>query len=272
MVVDGKAIAAQLIAQTHLQATSLATFGVPTLAIITCDPTFETKKYLALKERKAVAAGVRVVVEELPADATTDAVVAAVAAACVSAPAVVVQLPLPAHIDREKVLSAVPATHDPDGFHYGAEEGACQSPVVVAIDEIARVYGVSFTDKAVVVVGAGRLVGKPAAHYAKTMGGKVTVVTKETSDLAAVLTTADIIITGAGQPGLVTPAMVKEGVVVFDAGTSEDGGVLRGDVAAAVANKASVFTPVPGGIGPVTVAALLRNTVALAARAWQRPR
>ncbi len=272
MVVDGKAIAARLLDETRSQAAALADFGVPTLAIITCDPTFETKKYLALKERKAAAAGVRVVVEELPVDATTEAVVGAVVAACASAPAVVVQLPLPAHIDREAVLAAIPSTHDPDGFRYGAADGACQSPVVVAIDEIARTYGVTFADKVVVVVGAGRLVGKPAAHYAEAMGGQVTVVTKETLDLSSVLSSADIVITGAGQPGLITPAMVKAGVVIFDAGTSEDGGVLRGDVAVEVADTASVFTPVPGGIGPVTVAALLQNTVTLAARAWQRPR
>jgi methylenetetrahydrofolate dehydrogenase (NADP+)/methenyltetrahydrofolate cyclohydrolase len=269
MVVDGKAIAERVLDEIRGQVTSLAQFGVPTLAIITGDPTFETQKYLALKQRKAAAVGVRVVVAELPPGATTEVAVAAVRSACQSAQGVVVQLPLPAQIDREAVLAAVPATHDPDGFRYGVEPLACLSPVVVAIDEIARTYGVTFADRAVVVVGAGRLVGKPAAHYAREAGGRVTVVTKGDVSIGALLATADIIITGAGQPGLITPAMVKEGVVIFDAGTSEDGGVLRGDVAAAVALKAAVFTPVPGGIGPVTVAALLRNTVSLAAQAWQ---
>ncbi len=271
MVVDGKAIATRLLDETRSQAASLASFGVPILAIITCDPTFETKKYLALKERKAAAAGVRVVVHELPKETTTEAAVAAVVVAVASAQSVVVQLPLPAHIDREAVLAAVPTSHDPDGFRYGSDEGACLSPVVVAIDEIARSYDVTFAERVVVVVGAGRLVGKPAAYYAATQGGRVTVVTKDTPDWKALLTTADSSITGGGQPGLITPELVKEGVVIFDAGTSEDGGVLRGDVAAAVADKAAVFTPVPGGIGPVTVAALLRNVVALAARAWQSP-
>lgn len=269
MIVDGKAIAAQLITQTRTEAQALASYGVPTLAIITCDPTFETKKYLALKERKAVAAGVQVLVQELPPDATTAMVVASVTSAVLTAQAVVVQLPLPAHIDRDTVLAAVPATHDPDGFRYGGDPVACQSPVVVAIAEIARAYGVTFAGKSVVVVGAGRLVGMPAAHFARAEGASVTVVTKDTENLEESLRGADIVITGAGQPGLITPAMVKDGVVIFDAGTSEDGGVLRGDVAAAVAEKALIFTPVPGGIGPVTVAALLHNTVTLAARAWQ---
>jgi methylenetetrahydrofolate dehydrogenase (NADP+)/methenyltetrahydrofolate cyclohydrolase len=269
MVVDGKAIAARLLDETRSYVTNVAQFGVPTLAIITSDPTFETKKYLALKQRKATVAGMRVVVVELPPGATTEVAVAAVQSACQSVQGVVVQLPLPAQIDREAVLAAVPATHDPDGFRYGVDPLACPSPVVVAIDEIARAYGVTFADRAVVVVGAGRLVGQPAAHYAREAGGRVTVVTKGDTAMAALLATADIIITGAGQPGLITPDMVKAGVVIFDAGTSEDGGVLRGDVAAAVAPKAAVFTPVPGGIGPVTVAALLRNTVRLAAQAWQ---
>jgi methylenetetrahydrofolate dehydrogenase (NADP+)/methenyltetrahydrofolate cyclohydrolase len=266
MIVDGKAIAAAMNQSTRRRAEILLDRVVPTLAIVTCDPTFETKRYLALKERTAAGVGVRVVVTELPKEATTARLVAAVQGVLPSAHGVVVQLPLPAHIDREAVLATVPVSHDPDGFQYGSDPEACPSPVVVAIREIADQYRVDFRDRAVVVVGAGRLVGKPAAYFARQAGAQVTIITKETPDYAAVLAAADIIISGAGQPGLIEPSAVKAGVVIFDAGTSEDGGVLRGDVNPAVAEKASVFTPVPGGIGPVTVAALLHNTVHLAER------
>ena len=97
-------------------------------------------------------------------------------------------------------------------------------------------------------------------------GAQVSVVTKESTDTNELLKDADIVIAGAGQPGLVTAAMVKDGVMIFDAGTSEDGGTLVGDVNSDVAKKASLFTPVPGGIGPITVAVLLKNLVTLAER------
>jgi methylenetetrahydrofolate dehydrogenase (NADP+) / methenyltetrahydrofolate cyclohydrolase len=270
MVVDGKALAAALLLDTKQRAEALADFGVPTLAIITCDPNFETRKYLALKERKAAAAGVKVVVHELPQNATTVELVAAVEAAVVSASGVVVQLPLPAHVNREAVLAAVPPSHDPDGFAYGKVDTACQSPVVVAIATILARFNIEVRGKQVVVVGEGRLVGVPAAHYFRQAGAVVAVVTSATADPASVTMAADILVTGAGQPGLITSTMVKDGVVVLDAGTSEDGGVLVGDVLPSVADKALVFTPVPGGIGPLTVAALLSNTVTLAEQAWQK--
>lgn len=269
MVVDGKALAAELLSDTKSRAEALGIFGVPTLAIITCNPNFETRKYLALKERKAAAAGVRVVVHELPRDVSTAELIVAVNAAVAGAQGIVVQLPLPPHIDREAVLAVVPPSHDPDGFAYGRDNNACASPVVLAIATIIDHYGVVVSDRSVVVVGEGRLVGAPAAHYFRQAGALVTVVTSATQSVASVTMTADILVTGAGRPGLITPAMVKEGVVVLDAGTSEEGGVLVGDVQSSVAHKASLFTPVPGGIGPLTVAALLSNTVTLAERAWQ---
>ncbi|MBY0309654.1 bifunctional 5,10-methylenetetrahydrofolate dehydrogenase/5,10-methenyltetrahydrofolate cyclohydrolase [Patescibacteria group bacterium] len=270
MVVDGKALAAEMLVETKKRAEALVSFGVPTLAIITCEPNFETRKYLALKERKAAAAGVIVVVHEMSSAATTAELIAAVDAAVSTAHGIVVQLPLPAHIDREAVLAAVPPTHDPDGFAYGKNDTACESPVVLAIATIFAHHEIDVVGRRVVVVGEGRLVGAPAAHYFKEAGAEVVVVTSTTHDVASVTRTADVLVTGAGRPGLITPEMVKVGVVVLDAGTSEDGGVLVGDVHPSVAEKASLFTPVPGGIGPLTVAALLANTVTLAGRSWQK--
>jgi len=114
-----------------------------------------------------------------------------------------------------------------------------------------------------VILGNGRLVGAPAAEYARKAGAIVTVLTKETYS-EKLLLAADIIVSGIGQPHFIKAVNVKEGVVIFDAGTSEDGGVLVGDVDPQVAEKASLITLVPGGIGPITIACLLRNLVQLA--------
>ena len=113
----------------------------------------------------------------------------------------------------------------------------------------------------VVVVGHGRLVGEPAALWAKGQGATVTVVTKETSNSEQIIAAADVLILGAGQPNIITPEAIKPGVVIFDAGTSEDNGELKGDAHPDCAEVASLFTPVPGGIGPITVSMLLKNVV-----------
>ena len=136
-------------------------------------------------------------------------------------------------------------------------------PVVQAIDVIAQKYQLDWKHKQVVVLGYGRLVGQPAAHYVKQNGAKVIVLTEDWPDYFESIHTADIIISGVGKPHFITKDMVQPGVIVFDAGASEDGGVIVGDVHPEVAEVASLFTPVPGGIGPITVSALLYNVLLL---------
>lgn len=269
MLVDGRAIAAQIVARVAKEAAALPVGKTPRLAIITCAPNFETTKYLALKQRKAATAGIVLEVIEIEASATTGEVVAAINKIIATVNAVVVQLPLPAHVDREAVLQAVPVTHDPDGFCYATDARSCLPPVVAAVLEIASSYDIPFLSKSVVIMGQGRLVGAPMRHYFTSLGVNPIVLTEASTNTGEVLLGADVIITGIGRPGFVTSDMVKEGVCIFDAGTSEDGGVLVGDVAPAVAEKASFFTPVPGGIGPITVAALLANVMKLASAQWR---
>lgn len=264
-LVDGKQIATE-IAASVTAAVALAETPVR-LVVIACAPNFETQKYLALKQKRAEALGITLMVNTLPSTADTAAVVAAIHTAVPAVNGVVVQLPLPPHIDTAAVLAAVPVTHDVDAFTYqGAKDALVLPPVVAAIAEIARQTGVTWAGKNVVVFGSGRLVGTPAAFFARAMGARVTVLTEASLDATAVAQAADIIILGVGQPNLLTPDMVKEGVVVFDAGASEDGGLLVGDAAPTVAEKASVFTPVPGGIGPITIAVLFQNLLTLKAR------
>lgn len=263
MLIDGKQIATEILGEVAIGTTALA--RVPTLAAVTCAPNFETQKYLEMKKRRAAAVGISLRVVELPADSTTDQVVASVHEVAHQVDGVVVQLPLPAQIDRDKVLQAVPREKDPDGFQYDGTPGSCLPPVVGAIDEIAKRQQVVWQGAQVVVLGHGKLVGQPATHYARAQGAVVTVVHKEGFS-PDIIRQADTLITGIGQPHFVTADMVKPGVVVFDAGTSEDGGVLVGDVHPEVAHLATILTPVPGGIGPITIAYLLRNLLDLARR------
>lgn len=261
MLVDGKAIAATILSEV---AGAVAALGrTPRLSAITAAPNFETKKYLEMKKMKAAAVNISLNVVELPADVTTEAAIACVKEVAAQSDGVVVQLPFPASVDRAALLAAVPVEKDPDGFRYGEVPGACFSPVVGAIDEINKRYAVVWEGKRVVVLGEGLLVGRPAAAYALERGAQVTVLTEDTYD-AAVLLQADIVVSGIGKSHFIAPHMIKPAAVVFDAGTSEDEGVLAGDVDPAVAEVAALLTPVPGGIGPITIAYLLRNLVDLA--------
>lgn len=262
MIIDGRAIAREVLAQTKEQVEALP--ASPTMAAITCAPNFETQKYLAMKKRKAAEVGIALNVVELAADSTTAEVVACVLRVAKDCDGVVVQLPLPVQIDTATVLAAVPPEKDPDGFSYTGEMSRCLPPVVGAIDEIAKRQQLEWAGSRVVVLGEGRLVGAPAAAYAKAQNAVVTTLNKETFEAAAVKE-ADIIISGVGQPRLITPDLVKSGAAVFDAGTSEDGGELVGDVAPEVEAVANFLTPVPGGIGPITIAYLLQNVARLAA-------
>jgi methylenetetrahydrofolate dehydrogenase (NADP+) / methenyltetrahydrofolate cyclohydrolase len=265
VLVDGKKIAADI---SVAVAARVAVSPTPVrLVVVACDPNFETKKYLTLKQARAAALGIALEVEVLPRESDTMAVVAAIEAALPNVDGVVVQLPLPRHIDTAVVLAAVPAAYDVDAFSYQGEPGTTVlPPVVAAIDAIARRHDVSFKDKKVVVFGEGRLVGAPAAAFARSEGANVTVLTETSENVADIARGADIIILGVGKPNLLMPEMVKDGVVVFDAGASEDGGLLVGDAAPAVAEKAALFTPVPGGIGPITISVLFQNLLELKAR------
>jgi len=259
MFVDGKEIARRIYETTR---DDIATTGrTPRLGILTCAPTFETEKYLAIKEKKAADIGIHTRVVKLAGETSEEELLAQLASLVHESDGVVVQLPLPAHINKEVVLASVPPSHDADALN--PQTDTVLSPVVGAITEILKTYEVPVFEKHVVVIGSGRLVGLPASQWFSEHGASVSIVTKDTADIAYYTKTADIIVSGAGVPGLITPDMVKDGVIILDAGTSEDGGMLKGDADPLCGEKASLFTPVPGGIGPITIAVLLRNVVEL---------
>ncbi|MCA9355014.1 bifunctional 5,10-methylenetetrahydrofolate dehydrogenase/5,10-methenyltetrahydrofolate cyclohydrolase [Candidatus Kaiserbacteria bacterium] len=263
MIVEGSVIAEDILKSVAKVVAERS--SVIRLSAITCAPNFETRKYLERKKKKAISVGIALNVVELPVDATTDDVVSSVLEVAKTVDGIVVQLPLPTQIDREAVLTAVPVGKDPDGFKYGKDNSACLPPVVGAIDEISHRHNVSWQGKRVVVLGQGRLVGAPVAEYARRLGVLVTILNRDSFD-ENVLQSADIIVSGVGQPHFIKPAMVKEGVVIFDAGTSEEKGLLAGDADPGLGSKAKLLTPVPGGIGPITIAYLLKNLVRLASQ------
>lgn len=261
MIVDGKQIADTVCTSIKLVTATLT--KPPILVAVTCAPNFETRKYLALKKRKAQAVGIVLVVVELDENLSQTEAEACIREYAITADGIVVQLPFPPKFDREALLAAIPVEKDPDGFSYGTVPGACLPPVAGAIKEIATTYDISVSGKQVVILGHGRLVGQPVAHFMRSMGAHVTVYEAYDPAQLQALQSADVIVTGIGRTQFVTRDMVKSGVLIFDAGASEDGGVVAGDVHPEVASVAALFTPVPGGIGPITVALLLRNLMSL---------
>ncbi len=262
MIVDGRAIAARIYREIQNEVTHMR--SKPHLTVFTCNPNFETQKYLALKRRKAHEVGISMSVVEFPLAITTEEIVTSIKHSCMQTDGIIVQLPFPNHIEIDTVLKAIPKAYDVDAVSYDGSDETILPPVVGAIREISLIHDILFASQKVIVVGKGRLVGMPSEIWCQTQGAQVTVVTKETQNSEEIIKAAHIIILGAGQPNLLVPDMMSKGAVIFDAGTTEDGGVLVGDADPACAEKASVFTPVPGGIGPITVAILLRNLVTLA--------
>jgi methylenetetrahydrofolate dehydrogenase (NADP+) / methenyltetrahydrofolate cyclohydrolase len=262
MIVDGKALADDILAEVKAEISTLK--KLPHLTVFTCAPNFETQKFLALKQKRAIEVGINLEVVDLDPRILTPLIIQTIHEAIPTTDGIVVQLPFPPSIDIAAVLATVPMSHDVDALLYDGTDITVLPPVVGAIEAIAKRHQVAWTDKQVVVVGQGRLVGVPAALYAVSKGAHVTILEKDTDDKEHKIKEADILILGAGVPGLVTSQMIKPAVVIFDAGTSEEGGMLVGDADGSVATVASLVTPVPGGIGPITIAILLKNVLHLA--------
>lgn len=170
---------------------------------------------------------------------------------------IVVQLPLPKQLDTDAIVNEIPKEKDIDVLSHSQKN----APVARAVLEILNFYHVVLEGKKILVIGNGRLVGKPIAKMLTEKGLPYELIDKDTDQEVSNshIKSADIIISGAGVPHMITPDMIKDGVVLIDAGTSEQSGIVVGDVDPACATKASLMTPVPGGVGPVTVVSLFAN-------------
>jgi len=266
MIVDGRAIASTVLSEVK----SSLEGRVPVVRAITVRPSPATQSYLSIKKSRAESAGMQLEVVQLADDASEEEIIAAIAVP--GADAVIVQLPIPEHLNWQRILNTIPLEKDSDVLSEEAYArfmddvpGALVPPVAAGIVEILNRSGVSVAGKRSVVVGKGKLVGLPTGTLLARMGAEVSFVDKETSeaDKLSLLAHADMVISGAGAAHIIRPEMVKEGVVLVDAGTSGAGGAVTGDMHPDCAKKATLFTPVPGGVGPVAVSCLFKNTAQL---------
>lgn len=275
--IDGKKIAAEIRAELRDEVARFTRQSGKTvgLAVVLVGDDPASAVYVRNKIRACEEVGIRSFAYTLPADASQSAVEALVTelASDSAIDGILVQLPLPAHLDGERILSLIPPAKDVDGFtaeNLGRLVCGERGPVActpLGVMELLRRSGIDPDGMHAVVVGRSNIVGKPMAMLLLNANATVTVCHTHTKELAKVCAQADLLISAVGVPAFITADMVKEGAVVIDVGISRKDGKLKGDVDFdAVAPKTSCITPVPGGVGPMTIAMLLKNTLTCAMR------
>ncbi|CUA97904.1 bifunctional methylenetetrahydrofolate dehydrogenase/methenyltetrahydrofolate cyclohydrolase FolD [Thiomonas bhubaneswarensis] len=281
--IDGLALSAQIRQQVAQRAQACAAAGHPPgLAVILVGDNPASQVYVRNKIKACEQTGIRSVLEQYGADLEEDALLQRIAAlnADPGIHGILVQLPLPRHIDAHKVIEAIDPTKDVDGFHV-ASAGAlmvgqpgfkpCTPYGCMKMLESIGLH--DLRGKSAVVVGRSNIVGKPMALMLLAANATVTIAHSGTSDLSAVCRQADILVAAVGRENLITAEMVKPGAVVIDVGMNRNAaGKLCGDVDfEGVSEVAGWITPVPGGVGPMTIAMLLVNTLESCERAHARP-
>jgi len=182
---------------------------------------------------------------------------------------VILQLPLPEHINTQYVLNSIIPKKDVDVLSsrsfgdFATGRSKILPPLAGVIKIIFEQYNVEPAGKNIIVIGRGILVGKPIVNWLINEGATVSVLNSRTKDISKFTKEADVIISGVGKPNLIKAEMVKDGIIIIDAGTSIEKGKIAGDFDSRIAEKSSFFTPVPGGVGPITVAMLFKNLVEL---------
>jgi methylenetetrahydrofolate dehydrogenase (NADP+)/methenyltetrahydrofolate cyclohydrolase len=276
-VIDGVKLAASLREQVAERAAVLARQGVkPGLAVVLVGSDAASQVYVRNKVAACEKAGLHSVLEQYPADLTENALLSRIKTlnADHSIHGILVQLPLPKHIDAHRVIEAIAAEKDVDGFHV-SNAGLLMTGTPLftpctpyGVMKILESEQISLRGAVAVVVGASNIVGKPMAMLLQAAGSTVTICNSKTRDLAWHTRHADIVVVATGKPGMVTGDMIKPGAIVIDVGINRTAdGKLCGDVDyASVSQVAGAITPVPGGVGPMTIAMLLVNTIEAAER------
>lgn len=286
-IISGTALSAEIRAELKVDVAAVAKAKrTPGLAVVLVGEDPASQVYVASKRRTCEELGINSYTHDLPASCTERRLLGVIAKlnSDPKVHGILVQMPLPKHIDEQKVLNAVDPAKDVDGFHpvnvgklLNGEKGFVPCTPAGCIEMLLR-SGYDPAGKHVVVLGRSNIVGKPVAALLmqKALGGNatVTVCHSRTKNLAAITKQADILVAAIGIPEFVKSRMVKEGVVVIDVGinripdkTRKSGSRLVGDVDFKnVSKKARAITPVPGGVGPMTIAMLMKNTVEAARR------
>lgn len=276
-ILDGKAVSLKVKESVKVRADELKKSGVePTLAVVLVGEDKASQTYVRAKEKACNEYGIKSVAHRLSENTTQNELLALINVLNLddSIHGILVQLPLPKHIDTNVVLAAIYPQKDVDGFH-AVNVGKLVSGLdgfvpctPLGVMEILKEYGIDVAGLNAVVIGRSNIVGKPMANLLLNASATVTVTHSKTKNLKEICKNADLIVAAIGKPFFLKADMVKDGAVVVDVGINRlDDGRLVGDVDFdEVAPKCSYITPVPGGVGPMTIAMLLNNTI-LAAQA-----
>jgi methylenetetrahydrofolate dehydrogenase (NADP+)/methenyltetrahydrofolate cyclohydrolase len=265
-LIKGKPIAERIRAQVSEDVAAIGHIGLVTV-MVGDDPASDV--YIRLKHKAAVAAGIDATDLRLPEETSEVELLAKVEQldADPQVDAILVQLPLPRQIDEAKVIRALAPAKDVDGFHpINAGQLYLGEPTLVpatprGVMAMLAEHQVELSGARAVVIGRSAIVGKPMAHLLLQQNATVTICHSRTKDLAQHTREADVLVAAVGVPGMVTPDMVRPGGVVIDVGINRTDDGIVGDVDAGAAEVAGYLTPVPGGVGPMTIACLLENAV-----------
>ena len=268
-LIDGKALAAKVREEVAASVAELDHVGVATV-LVGDDPASHI--YINLKQKAAAAAGIESFDHRIPADASQDDVLALIAElnADDAVDGLLVQLPLPGHIDEAAIIEAIDPAKDIDGIHpVNAGRLYLGRPTLVpgtplGVMRMLEEYAIPLSGVNAVVIGRSGIVGKPMAQLLLAANATVTTCHSRTRDLAHHTLEADVLVAAVGQPHMVKADMVKPGSTVIDVGLTRTDDGLFGDVDPAAAGRAGHITPVPGGVGPMTIAMVLQNTVTAA--------
>ncbi len=271
-VLDGKALSLKIKEKTKKDIKTLKAKGItPGLAVVIIGDDSASHTYVKMKEKACEDVGIYSIVHKMPNDISQEKIIETILMMNQNPniDGILIQLPLPKHIDTDKILQTVVATKDVDGFHpFNVGKLALNldtfTPCTpLGVMKIFKEYDIDPKGLDTCIVGASNIVGKPLMNLLLNANATVDICHIYTKDLKSHTKRADILIVGVGKPNLITEDMVKDGAIVIDIGINRlDNGKLVGDVAYdSVAPKCSYITPVPGGVGPMTIAMLLENTI-----------
>jgi len=270
-IIDGRKIKDEILKEIKEEVLSLPFSPIFCDILVGGDPV--SASYVRMKSKAAESVEIKFRTVEFKDDATTEELIEEIEnlnnVPCMCG--IIVQLPLPLHVDKKRVLDAIRPSLDVDCLgtinseNFYNNNGELGYPTALACIKILESLNVSLNDKKILILGQGSLVGLPVTHLIRSMNLDISTINTKTENKEALIKEADVIISAIGKAKYVKGDMIKDGAIIIDAGTSEDNGSISGDVDLdSVGGIASYVSPTPGGVGPVTIAMLLRNVLHVA--------
>ncbi len=261
IIIDGKKLREELLAEVKVEVTKLAFVPVFCDVLVGEDPV--SLQYVRMKNKMAESVGIKFHNAVFLSSITTVELVKEIKVLnnIPNMCGIIIQLPLPKNLDTKKILASIDSKIDVDCLNGNFENSPTAKAIILILDSLK----LDLYSKKIILLGSGPLVGQPVAKILEKRGLKFKIIGRDTENKEALIKEADIIISGAGDPSFIKGDMIKKGAVLIDAGTSESGAGIVGDVDLdSVKDVASFVSPVPGGVGPVTVAMLLKNVLQVA--------